>query len=36
MRGYYTAEGFYGLVDGVYYLYATDTEYYEDMKERGA
>lgn len=36
MRGYYTPDGFYGLVDGVYTLYATDTDYYEEMKERGA
>ena len=33
MRGYFTAAGFYGLVDKVYVLFASDAEYYECMAE---
>ena len=33
MRGYFTAAGFYGLVDGAYMLFADETEYYEIMEE---
>ncbi len=29
MNGYYVAEGFMGLVDGDYLLFATEDEYYE-------
>lgn len=29
MRGYFTAAGFYGLVNGRYMLFASETEYYE-------
>ena len=29
MKGYYTANGYRGLVDGVYRLYASEEEYYE-------
>lgn len=29
MRGYFTAAGFYGLVDGRYMLFAGEAEYYE-------
>ena len=31
MRGYFTASGFYGLVDGEYRLFASETDYYEYM-----
>ena len=29
MRGYFTANGFYGLVEGVYRLFASERDYYE-------
>ncbi len=29
MRGYFTAGGFYGLVDGEYRLFASEADYYE-------
>ena len=32
MRGYFTAAGFYGLVDGVYMLFSSESEYYEHME----
>ena len=31
MRGYFTSSGFYGLVDGEYRLFASETDYYEYM-----
>ncbi len=31
MRGYFTANGYYGLVDGRYRLFASESEYYEAM-----
>ena len=33
MKGYYTKDGFYGLVDGRYVLFASETDYYEMMEE---
>lgn len=33
MKGYYTTSGFYGLVDGVYVLFASETDYYEMMAD---
>ncbi len=33
MRGYFTASGFYGLVDGAYVLFASESDYYEAMEE---
>jgi len=33
MRGYFTASGFYGLVDGRYLLFASESEYYELMND---
>ena len=33
MQGYFTADGFYGLVDGVYMLFAGESDYYESMEE---
>jgi hypothetical protein len=33
MRGYFTANGFYGLVDGRYVLFASESDYYEAMEE---
>ncbi len=35
MRGYFTAAGYYGLVDGAYMLFADESEYYEIMEEAG-
>ena len=33
MKGYYTKEGFWGLVDDRYMLFASETDYYEMMEE---
>ncbi len=33
MRGYFTASGFFGLVDGRYCLFASEADYYEAMEE---
>ena len=33
MRGYFTANGFYGLVNGAYVLFASESDYYEAMEE---
>ena len=33
MRGYFTANGYYGLVDGKYRLFASESDYYEAMGE---
>lgn len=35
MRGYFTASGFYGLVDGRYMLFSSESEYYEYMEAAG-
>ena len=35
MRGYFTAGGFYGLVDGKYILFPGEAEYYEYREELG-
>ena len=32
MRGYFTASGYYGLVNGQYRLFASETEYYESVR----
>ena len=32
MRGYYTAAGYYGMVDGRYMLFSNESEYYEFME----
>ena len=34
MRGYFTGSGFYGLVDGAYVLFASESDYYESLQER--
>ena len=31
MRGYFTAGGFFGLVDGEYRLFASESDYYESV-----
>ena len=33
MRGYFTAGGYYGLVEGVYRLFASESDYYETVAE---
>ena len=32
MRGYFTAGGFYGLVEGAYRLFASESDYYESVE----
>ena len=34
MKGYYTAEGYMGMVEGRYMLFASEKEYREYMEER--
>lgn len=36
MRGYFTAGGYWGLVDGRYLLFSDETEYYEYVEEQEA
>ena len=33
MRGYFTAGGYYGKVHGRYLLFASESEYYEMIRE---
>ncbi len=33
MKGYFTAQGYYGIVDGRYVLFASESEYYEAMED---
>jgi len=33
MRGYFTGTGFYGLVDGRYVLFSSESDYYEYMEQ---
>ena len=33
MRGYYTTNGYRGLVDGRYVLFASEEDYYDSMAE---
>ncbi len=33
MRGYFTASGYYGLLNGRYRLFASESEYYEAAAE---
>ncbi len=35
MRGYFTAGGFFGLVDGEYCLFASESDYYESVDPDG-
>ena len=34
MRGYYTRSGYYGMVDGRYMLFASESDYFEFVSER--
>ena len=36
MRGYFTASGYYGLVNGSYQLFASESEYFEMMGDDAA
>ena len=36
MKGYYTQQGFFGLVDGVYILFSDESDYWEFMEEQAA
>ncbi len=36
LKGYYTANGFYGLVGSEYVLFSDETDYYEYMDEEAA
>ena len=33
MRGYFTAGGYYGMVNGNYVLFSDESEYYEYVNE---
>ena len=33
MRGYFTASGYYGLMNGRYVLFASESEYFETAGE---
>lgn len=33
MKGYFVTDGYMGLVEGVYRLFADETDYYEYMKD---
>lgn len=33
MRGYFSANGYYGLVEGRYVLFASESDYYETMSD---
>ena len=32
MKGFHTGEGYMGYVDGRYVLFASETDYYDDME----
>lgn len=32
MKGYFTAQGYYGLVNGRYILFSCDSDYFEMME----
>ena len=33
MKGYYVASGYMGLIDGKFILFASESEYYEYVRE---
>ena len=35
MRGYYTATGYFGLVNGTYTLFASESDYYDTAEADG-
>ena len=36
MRGYFTAGGYYGLIDGEYRLFASEADYYDALDAEDA
>ena len=36
MRGYFTASGYYGLVNGRYCLFASEADYFETLADDAA
>ena len=34
MRGYFSSNGYYGLVEGRYMLFASESDYYEAVRDR--
>ena len=34
MKGYFTAEGYYGLIDGKYVLFASESDYIESYNSK--
>ena len=36
MRGYFTAGGYYGLIDGEYRLFASEADYYDAIDAEDA
>lgn len=36
MKGYYTANGYYGYVDGRYVLFSSESDYYETLESEDA
>lgn len=34
MRGYYTAQGYYGKVNGKYILFASESDYFDYVSSR--
>lgn len=36
MRGYYTAGGYYGLVDGRYMLFSSESDYWDQLQAEDA
>ena len=33
MKGYYSTSGFFGLIDGVYVLFASESDYYDAISD---
>ncbi len=36
MKGYFTANGYYGMVDGRYQLFASEADYYDSLGDDAA
>ena len=36
MKGFFTANGYYGLIGGRYVLFASESDYYEAAAESGS
>ena len=35
MKGYYTTTGFFGFIDGIYILFASESDYFDTINETG-